>query len=343
MQAQTSSGTATSKPYMPLEIIQEVLLNIPSIELITTFRCVCTSWKALIETSPALKYYSTTGLQKPARQNCGHDAYTASTTAITPMAITVISLFWRKAARKALKIEDHGHPMVLRSLYQQPPNRRNGDTLEYWGPVDEYLAKVIEHLPGGVLVDAQVEITVNKVAGQFEYIFQVVPITVVLPHNRLELKITPDRPLEPLKASTHTTMIYPERPARRWWSAPFMVGQMKEVMVSLLRSRQYTPELTRFCHHSRSFGCPEPHGLYAYRGNGWRVRCEKSRANSGYIEMPGTRRPTNAVVKLRFSTLHFYHGPPTVVPMQTTVSFLFNAVKPFRVRFHQEVESNNQW
>ncbi|KAF3908725.1 hypothetical protein AA313_de0200534 [Arthrobotrys entomopaga] len=78
------------------EIAELVLLEIPAVELLTTCRLVCRTWRDLIDTSsPKLRYYSLSGLNLHGQQNPNGQI-------LTPLAIEVLSIFWKRLARKSI-------------------------------------------------------------------------------------------------------------------------------------------------------------------------------------------------------------------------------------------------
>ncbi|EPS45540.1 hypothetical protein H072_464 [Dactylellina haptotyla CBS 200.50] len=96
------------------EILELILLHIPAIELLTTCHAVCKKWKNIIETSEEVGFYATTGLRKSELK-----IYPRGTKNVdeiprfaTPMALEVLSRFWRKLARNCidLKLEVGIHP-----------------------------------------------------------------------------------------------------------------------------------------------------------------------------------------------------------------------------------------
>ncbi|KAF3932936.1 hypothetical protein ABW20_dc0101395 [Dactylellina cionopaga] len=85
---------------LPAEILEQIILNVPAIEVLTTCRRVCKTWKILVETSSPLNFYSTTGLSYSDK----HRAERAdSLPQVTPMAVAVLHKFWKKLALEGLE------------------------------------------------------------------------------------------------------------------------------------------------------------------------------------------------------------------------------------------------
>ncbi|KAJ6264951.1 Vacuolar protein-sorting-associated protein [Drechslerella dactyloides] len=95
-----------------LELMESILLYTPAVTVQTSCRRVCQLWKALIETSPALKYYTRTGLRSRDRadldttEQANHLPWSIppldevpspeATGVFTPMAMEVLAVFWRR-------------------------------------------------------------------------------------------------------------------------------------------------------------------------------------------------------------------------------------------------------
>ncbi|KAJ6261488.1 hypothetical protein Dda_4158 [Drechslerella dactyloides] len=180
-----SNAAAARAPHLPLEIVAEILLNVPPVALITTCRRVSTTWKCLIETSPELKYYSTTGLRK---RDEAQEA--ADTAAITPMALEVISRFWGKVARKTRQVEgdfacSDNFPDI-RPLTNDQLGSEDID-LTFLDPhksidIDvEYINKMISQV-------------FDQIAEQFDFIMQTVPFNLGEHYQELELGVTTELP-----------------------------------------------------------------------------------------------------------------------------------------------------
>ncbi|KAF3925765.1 hypothetical protein ABW20_dc0100860 [Dactylellina cionopaga] len=88
------------------EILEAALLRVPPVIVQTTCRQVCRHWKEMIETTPALKHYTRTGLWLPDREDGPRQALVEPRSAFTPMAFDVLQLFWRKLDRHSLKNQD---------------------------------------------------------------------------------------------------------------------------------------------------------------------------------------------------------------------------------------------
>ncbi|KAF3925643.1 hypothetical protein ABW21_db0207801 [Orbilia brochopaga] len=153
MTSSSPSSSSTSLIFLIPEITEQILLGVPAIDVQTTCRCVCKAWKDLIETSsPALRYYSTTGLRlstiqsRKSTDDCANSQYPPEACLldtqddseidpaelpadyydlmmdidldpllhldqplphITPLAVQVISMFWKKLVRNALITTEH--------------------------------------------------------------------------------------------------------------------------------------------------------------------------------------------------------------------------------------------
>ncbi|KAF3925415.1 hypothetical protein AA313_de0203293 [Arthrobotrys entomopaga] len=91
------------------EILEMVLINIPPIQVITTRR-VCKTWASLINTSPTLKSYTTTGLslnetQIP-KQRFTNDyggGWYFPRSPVTPLAKSILDRIWTKILPDALQ------------------------------------------------------------------------------------------------------------------------------------------------------------------------------------------------------------------------------------------------
>ncbi|KAF3934568.1 hypothetical protein ABW19_dt0210576 [Dactylella cylindrospora] len=117
------------------EILELILYNTPAINVITTYRRVCHTWKSLIETSPLLQSYATTGLQIPFQRKADegprpvpfreYDAFEAYSgkvppSRITPMALEILTHFWKRLAPHALtyyKADRHELLRLLKKFY----------------------------------------------------------------------------------------------------------------------------------------------------------------------------------------------------------------------------------
>ncbi|EGX43184.1 hypothetical protein AOL_s00215g640 [Orbilia oligospora ATCC 24927] len=119
------STKTISVPTTPLflipELIEKILLNVPAIDVLTRCRSVCKIWKDLIEnTSPDLKYYSTSGLRrtdldaakvKPsrARPRSTPDR-SPHPQLLTPIAIDILSIFWKRLAKDGIIVDKPEQP-----------------------------------------------------------------------------------------------------------------------------------------------------------------------------------------------------------------------------------------
>ncbi|KAF3932903.1 hypothetical protein ABW20_dc0100158 [Dactylellina cionopaga] len=90
--------------HLPAEIVEQILLDIPAIDVLTTCRQVCKAWKTMVETSsPKLKFYSTTGLRvRKKKDEADKEIADGQPPEITPMALQVLRQFWKKLALQGL-------------------------------------------------------------------------------------------------------------------------------------------------------------------------------------------------------------------------------------------------
>ncbi|KAK6511341.1 hypothetical protein TWF481_000261 [Arthrobotrys musiformis] len=99
-----SYAPTTPSVFLIPEILELIMLELPAVTVITTCRGVCKAWKSLIETAPDLKYYSLTGLKRSSTKQRQADivARQLPDQIITPMALALISAFWKKLAVNGL-------------------------------------------------------------------------------------------------------------------------------------------------------------------------------------------------------------------------------------------------
>ncbi|KAF3093228.1 hypothetical protein TWF102_006671 [Orbilia oligospora] len=93
-----SFAPTTPSVFLIPEILELIMLELPAITVLTTCRGVCKSWKSLIEMAPDLKYYSLTGLKRSKKRQAENAARQLPDQIITPMALAVLSAFWKKLA-----------------------------------------------------------------------------------------------------------------------------------------------------------------------------------------------------------------------------------------------------
>ncbi|KAK6506890.1 hypothetical protein TWF481_005348 [Arthrobotrys musiformis] len=97
------------------ELAEKILLEVPALQVLTTCRAVCKTWRDLIDTSsPDLKYYSTSGLKRPStctsnivagpsRPRQRPPPYLAPhPQLLTPIAVDVLTIFWKKLAEHGI-------------------------------------------------------------------------------------------------------------------------------------------------------------------------------------------------------------------------------------------------
>ncbi|KAF3094339.1 hypothetical protein TWF706_008559 [Orbilia oligospora] len=113
----------TTTLFLIPELIEKILLNLPAIDVLTRCRSVCKTWKDLIEnTSPDLKYYSTSGLRRPdpdpdtvkvkpsrARPRSTPDR-SPHPQLLTPIAIDILSIFWKRLAKDGIIVDKPKQP-----------------------------------------------------------------------------------------------------------------------------------------------------------------------------------------------------------------------------------------
>ncbi|KAF3934552.1 hypothetical protein ABW19_dt0209011 [Dactylella cylindrospora] len=86
----TSSGPETPEIFIPLEILEMILLHLSRVDLVTSCRGVNKRWKNVIETSAAVQRHFTTA-HRMIKQPC--PCYHLH---ITPLALEVMSVFWHR-------------------------------------------------------------------------------------------------------------------------------------------------------------------------------------------------------------------------------------------------------
>ncbi|KAF3909988.1 hypothetical protein ABW20_dc0110406 [Dactylellina cionopaga] len=121
------------------ELLEQVLVRLPIIQLATTGRAVCKLWQQSINTSPVCKYYLSTGLLPSDFSNKTFDP--KSPPHLTPAASEYLGFFWHKLLRlpeqypKAImyldKLEDiyiafSKHLQDVDLFIPQPPAYRPG-------------------------------------------------------------------------------------------------------------------------------------------------------------------------------------------------------------------------
>ncbi|EWC47420.1 hypothetical protein DRE_00388 [Drechslerella stenobrocha 248] len=138
---------------IPFFLVEQILLNTPALVVLTTCRHVCRAWKHLIETSPALKFYSTTGLHQESLRNL---QATFAEPQITPLAVDIISCFWWKLAQEAAYVK-------ARDIDEAAPAKdaaRNFNGVWFAKPLAGSRRRVQERIS---TLAAQFEDTINRV------------------------------------------------------------------------------------------------------------------------------------------------------------------------------------
>ncbi|KAK6358690.1 hypothetical protein TWF730_008013 [Orbilia blumenaviensis] len=86
---------------LPTEVLEEIFLYIPAVDLQTTCRRVCKSWCSIISTSTPVKYYSTTGLYMPTTTK-NPPSY-SETQLFTPFFLKIVESAWKELAPLCVK------------------------------------------------------------------------------------------------------------------------------------------------------------------------------------------------------------------------------------------------
>ncbi|KAK6515974.1 hypothetical protein TWF281_004564 [Arthrobotrys megalospora] len=146
------------------ELLEQIFLEVPAIRLISTFRQVCKTWKTIIEesASPQLQNYRRTGLQDlpkyapPERKRRKRDYRDQPELFIIPLALDIMSVFWRKALLLAITVKPNFPTLAtkfhkLLSQFEQilrctnpfyPPRDRDNESMHYnWEYVGRYYSK----------------------------------------------------------------------------------------------------------------------------------------------------------------------------------------------------------
>ncbi|KAK6540470.1 hypothetical protein TWF694_009264 [Orbilia ellipsospora] len=77
------------------EVLEDIFLHVPALELILSCRLVCKAWRDLIDAeSPALKEYTASGIRRE-----DSPIENGESTIFTPMAIHFYSMLWKKLAK----------------------------------------------------------------------------------------------------------------------------------------------------------------------------------------------------------------------------------------------------
>ncbi|KAF3909955.1 hypothetical protein ABW20_dc0105073 [Dactylellina cionopaga] len=112
----TASTSAHAHPALLIpEIVEQIFLSteFEVVEVLTTHRAICKTWRAVIDTSPALKYYSTTGLRLGNTGAITDDRSSLLTPRPTPAACLIIKTFWRKIAQFDQRDYSHDVPQDI--------------------------------------------------------------------------------------------------------------------------------------------------------------------------------------------------------------------------------------
>ncbi|KAK6534901.1 hypothetical protein TWF281_006200 [Arthrobotrys megalospora] len=123
------------------EILEAILLRVPPVTVQTTCRQVCQHWKVVIETTPALRYYTETGLWLPDREYNIERPLPEPFCAFTPMAIDMLQMYWRKLDAIAIKLHDNSNQDDTTPTYQlwtpvrMPLIQKIGELLAQFQPI----------------------------------------------------------------------------------------------------------------------------------------------------------------------------------------------------------------
>ncbi|KAF3903382.1 hypothetical protein ABW20_dc0107305 [Dactylellina cionopaga] len=124
----------TAAAFLIPEILEMIMLEVPAIELLTACRQVCKGWKSILETSPALSYYATTGRRR--RKNREDEQEPCQI--VTPLAVEILTHFWRKLARKGINEQ-------LEVQINAPGGRRRRTGSEVWAPI-RFASRIYKHM-----------------------------------------------------------------------------------------------------------------------------------------------------------------------------------------------------
>ncbi|KAK6510914.1 hypothetical protein TWF506_010002 [Arthrobotrys conoides] len=125
-----SFAPTTPSVFLIPEVLELIMLELPAITVLTTCRGVCKSWKSLIEMAPDLKYYSLTGLKRSKQRQAEIAARQLPDQIITPMALELLSAFWKKLAANG--INDNLYVVNERPAVYANNRRRNPCYPVFW-------------------------------------------------------------------------------------------------------------------------------------------------------------------------------------------------------------------
>ncbi|KAK6362230.1 hypothetical protein TWF730_005926 [Orbilia blumenaviensis] len=101
--------TITNNVFQLPEILEAILLRVPPVTVNTTCRLICKHWYNVIEGTPAMRHYTSTGLWFPDRER-GVDQLVQQLpepfNAFTPMSLDLLQIYWRKLDAIAIKSPD---------------------------------------------------------------------------------------------------------------------------------------------------------------------------------------------------------------------------------------------
>ncbi|KAK6541385.1 hypothetical protein TWF694_007198 [Orbilia ellipsospora] len=119
------------------ELVEAILLRVPTVVVLTKCRLVCHRWKYMIENTPALKHYTRTGLWLPDNETDGpKQSLPEPISAFTPIAIDVLQLFWRQLEPHSLKHQD---PRDIYAPDRRPLIETIGRLLRKFEPISRHI------------------------------------------------------------------------------------------------------------------------------------------------------------------------------------------------------------
>ncbi|KAJ6263424.1 hypothetical protein Dda_1987 [Drechslerella dactyloides] len=107
------------------EILEQIMLELPAVMVLTTCRGVCRDWRELVDSSWALRYYSRMGCKRlSSRERTVGESSSEKWYTIRPMVLEVLRAFWKKLAREVITTEarwSEEHMHRLDTAYARAP------------------------------------------------------------------------------------------------------------------------------------------------------------------------------------------------------------------------------